>query len=93
MSEKTWFVVRKYSDKIESAIVTRSTDKSVFVMNGKHESREAIDSEWQKWFPSFAEAKAFLLRREESGLESCIKRAETLRRSIESIKSMQEPAA
>ena len=87
MSE-TWFNVRKYGNKIEPVSVERSTASSVWI-GGR---RNARDSEWDSYFPSWTEAHSYLLQRAEVNLDRVRRSLQVAQSELGHVKGMKPPA-
>lgn len=79
-------------DNIEAVEVLRETDKMVFVhgRGGRKEEREAKRSDYQNWFDSWGEAKAFLVANAEKDVEDARMQLERAKGKLGQLLGMRE---
>lgn len=88
----TWYEVKLYGMDVRPVEVGRSTDLSVWVkdFSGKFR-RRAIASGYESYFPSFDEAKTFLVERETRRLENAKQTVTNGERSLAAVLALEEP--
>lgn len=75
---KIWYETWKFNSTILPVEVARETESSLFLLHGSRERRVAKQSTHNAYFPSFEEAKAYLVERTErriEGLKSSLDKA------------------
>jgi len=79
-------------DEIEAVEVLRETDKMVFLpgRGRSKEEREAKRSDYQNWFDSWDEAKAFLVADAEKAVEAARMNLERAKGKLVRLRGMRE---
>ena len=80
-------------DKIEAVEVLRETEKTVFLpgRGRRNEEREAKRSDYQNWFDSWDDAKAFLVAGAERKVETARMNLERAKGKLGQLRGMREP--
>jgi hypothetical protein len=89
----TWYKAETgYRDEINPVQVAAFSDKTVTVMTGTTSRRVNVRGDDYHYFPSFEQAKAWLLARLEKRLQRAESDVNEYRKSLESVKSLTSPS-
>lgn len=77
----------RWTVKVETVEVDRESENSVWI-NGQ---RRAKRSDWDNYFPTFDEAKAFVIHEMESGVDSARRELERAKDKLGNAKGLKEP--
>ena len=96
MSKKYMYKVsRLYQPEIKKIEVTRFTEKTVWFddiswNDTSIERREAISTEYHKWFHSFVAAKNWIIQLTDRRMDAANKKVLEARAEIERVKNLEE---
>ncbi len=91
-----WYRVGRYSSNIRAYEVVKNTPKQVKYQDKNFSGdtvirTEAKFSEFQCWFATFEEAKAYVIKRLKNEIASHEFQAEHAREALEKVSAMEEP--
>jgi len=95
-STQTWYRLSTYKSDLDPVEVTRVTEKSVWYMRAyfggeKKEERAARCSSYYRFFPTFAEAKAYKVELARQKLKRAQSALDTARNSLRDAEALKEP--
>lgn len=85
MNGGTWFVARRYGQRISAVEVDRFSEKSVWIKGKRHERL----SRYESYYPTWQEAKDALITKAEASVYSARLQLERLNGELGNIKGLK----